>query len=351
MNCGAVVRFVGVVLFVSVAVAWSGELRKSYFQATKPGAWSAYLLTSGDASKSTFTYQRRPDDNGQIVIELTVKLLSGRGKDSASRNSYLMPRGFNLERDGLSFGKFIEKMSMSSSGMEMTVDDATLDQIRRAEKDFRGAVTFEATDTVDGRACDRYAYALRAGGPVPANEKGTLWLSDSVPFGIVRQTAEVSRPDGSKISSFEMRLQDSGVDQLSAKALPKPEQSTKAPVEPSTVALPEGYRAGRVGIEVMVAEGSSGRRLSLMLLNKTDAELTVTIRAGNTELRAGSPVNVLRFASADSITLQLPAKGRGGPVLVDQRGNRGINDGRCALSVYEGKLLFSGSVTIGPLSK
>ncbi len=351
MNCGAPVRFVGVVLFVSVAVAWSGELRKSYFQATKPGAWSAYLLTSGDDSKSTFIYQRRPDDNGQIVIELTVKLLSGPGKDSSSRNSYLMPRGFNLERDGLSFGKFIKKMSMSSRGMEMTVDDATLDQIRRAEKDFRGAVTFEATETVDGRACDRYAYALRAGGPVPINEKGKLWLSESVPFGIVRQTAEVFRPDGTKISGFEMRLQDSGFDQSPAKALPKTVQPEKAPAQTSTVALAEGYRTGRVGIEIMVVPGSSGRRLSLTLQNKTDAELTVTIRAGNTELKAGRPVAVLRFASADSIALKLAPEGRGDPVLVDQRGNRGIKDGRCALSVHEGKPLFSGSVTLGPLSK
>jgi hypothetical protein len=212
-------------------------------------------------------------------------------------------------------------------------------------------VTFEATETIDGRACDRYTYALRAGGPVPTNEKGTLWLSDSVPFGIVRQTAEVFRPDGTKISSFEMRLQDTGFDQSLAESLPKPKQPTRAPVQPSTIALAEGYRAGRVGIEVMVVAGSSGRRLSLTLLNKTDAELTVTIRAGNTELKAGSPVNVLRFAISEALQLKLPAEGRRGPVLVDQRGKRGINDGHCALSVYEGKLLFSGSVTIGPLSK
>jgi hypothetical protein len=351
MNCTDLVRFAGAILLTSISLAWSGELRKSYFQATKPGAWSEYLLTSGDDSKTTFTYQRRPNDNGRVVIELAVKVFSGPGKSSASKNTYLMPRDFNLARDGLSFGKFIEKMSMSSRGLELTVDDATLDQIRRAEKDFRGAVTFEATETLDGHACDRYAYALRAGGPVPTNEKGTLWLSDSVPFGIVRQTAEVFRPEGTKISGFEMRLLGGGLDQSLAENPSKPEQPRKAPVQPSTVALPEGYRAGRVGVEVMVGEGSSGRRLSLTLLNKTDAELTVTIRAGNTELKAGSPVKVLRFASADAIALKLPAEGRGGPVLVDQRGKRGINEGRCTLSVYEGKPLFSGSVTIGPLSK
>lgn len=351
MNCGARVRFSWAILFASLAMAWGADLRKSYFEATKPGAWSEYVLTSGENSTSLFSYQRRPNDDGRIVIELRVKVLTGPGKDSASKNTYFMPRNFNLGRDGLSFGKFIEKMSMSSSGMEMTVDEATLDQIRRAEKDFRGAVTFEATERIDGRACDRYAYSLRTGAPVPANETGTLWLSDSVPFGIVRQTAEILRPDGTKVSSFEMRLQDSGFDQSLVKSGPKPEQPRKAPVQPSTIALQDGYRAGRVGLEVMVVEGSSGRQLSLTLQNKTDAELTVTIRAGNTELKAGSPVNVLKFSSADSLGVKLPAEGRGGPLLVKQRGSRGLNEGRCILSVYEGKPLFSGSVTIGPLPK
>ena len=43
----------------------------------------------------------------------------------------------------------------------MQVDDATLDQIRQAEKDFRGVVTFEKTEKMDGRTCDRYTYSLR----------------------------------------------------------------------------------------------------------------------------------------------------------------------------------------------
>ena len=121
-----------------------------------------------------------------------------------------MSRDFNLERDGLSFGKFIEKMSMSSSGMDMQVDDATLHQIRQAEKDFRGAVTFEKTEKIDGRTCDRYTYSLRTRRSSADVEKGTLWLSDSVPFAIVRQVAEVFRPNGTKLSGFVMQLQDTG---------------------------------------------------------------------------------------------------------------------------------------------
>ena len=209
MNRSAFLRL-SVALLFSLGFARAGELRKSYFEATRPGAWSEYALTSGTRPKVTFRYQRQRDADGKVVIELTVTTLIEPGKNSKSKNCYTMSRKFNLGRDGLSFGKFIEKMSMSSSGMEMQVDDSTLNQIRQAEKDFRGAVTFEKTEKIDGRACDRYAYSLRTLGPVPTIEKGTLWLSDSVPFAIVRQVADVFRPNGTKLSSFTMQLQNTG---------------------------------------------------------------------------------------------------------------------------------------------
>lgn len=352
MKGGVIVPFSLAILVALIATARSGELRRSYFEATKPGAWSEYLLSSGDDSKSTFVYQRQPDDNGHIVIGLTVKILAGPGKDSKSKNTYFMPRNFNLARNGLSFGKFIERMSMSSGGLEMTVDNETLDQIRRAEKDFHGAVTFEATERIGGRTCDRYAYSLRAGGQVSTKETGTLWLSDSVPFGIVRQVAEVFKQDGTKVSRFEMQLQDSGVDQSRAEAPPKPNPPERASAQPMTLSLQDGYRTGKFGIEVEVIEGSAGRRLGLTLHNKTQAELAITMRAGNVELKAGSPVNTLKFSSSGAIRLKLPPDGRSSPIMiVEQRGNRGISEGRCDLTVYDGKHLFSGSVTIGPLPR
>jgi hypothetical protein len=209
MNRSALLQLV-VAFLVSLASAPADELRKSYFEATKPRAWSEYALTSGSRSKAIFRYQRQKNIDGKIVIELTVTTSIAPGKNSQSKNTYLMSRNFDLGRDGLSFGKFIEKMSMSSSGMVMQVDEATLNQIRQAEKDFRGVVTFEKTEKMDGRTCDRYTYSLRTHGPVPTIETGTLWLSDSVPFAIVRQVAEVFRPNGTKLSSFVMQLQDCG---------------------------------------------------------------------------------------------------------------------------------------------
>lgn len=209
MNRSALLRL-GVALLFSLALASAGELRRSYFEATRPNAWSEYALSSGTRPKVAFRYQRQRDVDGKIVIELTVTTPIAPGKESKSKNTYIMSRKFNLGRDGLSFGKFIEQMSMSSSGMDLQVDHATLDQIRQAEKDFRGAVTFEKTEKIDGRTCDRYAYSLRTLGAVPTVEKGTLWLSDSVPFAIVRQVADVFKPNGTKLSSFTMQLQAAG---------------------------------------------------------------------------------------------------------------------------------------------
>jgi hypothetical protein len=228
----SVLLHVAVVLLVSLGLTQAGELRKSYFEATKPGAWSEYALSSGTRSKATFRYERQRDLDGKIVIALTVITSIGPGKNSKSHNTYIMSRNFNLERDGLSFGKFIEKMSMSSGGMDMQVDDATLDQIRKTERDFRGAVTFEKTEKVNGRTCDRYTYSLRTVGPQPTLEKGTLWLSGFVPFAIVRQVAEVFRPNGTKLSSFAMELQDTGTGASSSKPRRTSAPAQNAPAKP-----------------------------------------------------------------------------------------------------------------------
>jgi len=232
MNRGVLLQ-VGVASLVSLALAQAGELRRSYFEATKPGAWSEYALTAGTRPKATFRYQRQRDLDGKIVIDLTVTTSVAPGKNSESHNTYTMSRNFNLGRNGLSFGKFIEKMSMSSGGMDMQVDDATLDQIRQAEKDFRGAVTFEKTEKIDGRTCDRYTYSLRTLGRMPTTEKGTLWLSDSVPFAIVRQVAEVFRTNGTKLSGFLMQLQDTGTGGSSSGQRRTSAPPQNAPVKPS----------------------------------------------------------------------------------------------------------------------
>ena len=108
MKRSALLRLV-VALLGSLALAPAAELRRSYFEATRPSTWSEYALTSGTRSKATFRYQRQRDVDGKVVIELTVTTPIEPSKNSKSKNTYIMSRDFNLGRDGLSFGKFIEK--------------------------------------------------------------------------------------------------------------------------------------------------------------------------------------------------------------------------------------------------
>ena len=85
-----------------------------------------------------------------------VKILAGLGEGAESKNICTMPQNFDLFRDGLNYGKFTEKMVMQFGSMSMPVDETTLEHIRKAGKDYRGAVTFEATENSGDRTCDRY---------------------------------------------------------------------------------------------------------------------------------------------------------------------------------------------------
>ena len=343
--------FVGLAIW-DTSIVRAGELEKAYFESTKPGSWAAYVLTSPDGSKSEFTYERQKDDAGRVVLEVRCKVLAGPGADSISKNIYFLTPGFDFARKGLSYGKFTEKLVMKYESIEMPADDATLKVIRESSKDFGGAVTFEGTEKIGGRVCDRYAYALAMDGPAPSKETGKLWLDASVPFAIVRQTGRLTGDDGRLLSSYEMELKETGVNQLIAEsaatpAAREPEKLAKS----SRVALSEGFKTGRVGLEIEADEAAAGRKLRVVLVNKTEAELTVDVPAGDANFEGDSPLSMLAITVPKPETVILPALEKSNPMVVGQRGKRGVTKGKCTLSVYEGTPLFSGSVTVDNLPK
>jgi len=343
---------VAAVLLFAAFGAGAGELKKDYFGATKPGAWVEQALSSPDGSKSTYTSQRLPDEDGHVVLALSVKVIAGAGAGSESKNICVMPVDFNLARDFLSYGKFTEKMTMEFSGMKMPVDNTTLDAIRKGSKDYRGGVTFEGSETIDGRSCDRYAYSISIAGPAPSKEAGKLWLDPTLPFGIVRQTAKVLKDDGSVASEYEIKLTGSGLDQsMASVASPPVETPAPAPLKPSVVGLVDGLKAGQVAIDVSVVSGSKGRKLELVLRNKTDAQVTVNVPAGDLDIPGSPPVDVLRVTFAKQASLIIPPEESAAPVSVAQRGTRGPVEGKFTLSCYEGTPLFSGSATLDSLSR
>jgi len=339
-----------VLIGAAVTRAPAGELKKDYFVETKPGAWAEYKLQTADGIKYSSSSQRNADEDGHVVIEEIVKIETGPGSPMESKNTFVLPKNFNIARDSLSYGKFTEKMKMQAGSMEMPVDAATLDAIKKGSKDFRGAVTFEAVEQVDGHACDRYGYSVAIPGPTPSKEQGQLWLDATVPFGIVRQVAKSFNADGSIASSFEINLQKTGrVQSIDTTDVTK-SATPAAPIAPAVIPLVDGYKAGRVGIEVSVEKGSNGQHLQLVFINKTDMTLTVKLAAGALDIPASDPITTLKIVVKKAADVVVPASASSDAITVDQQPGRGALEGKFELSVYEGTQLYSGSVTRGTVS-
>jgi hypothetical protein len=331
-------------------ISYAGELKKDYFGATTPGTWAEYQLEASGGTKATSSSQRTADADGHVVLEETTKIQAGPGAGSESKNTLVMPQDFNLARDCLSYGKFTEKMTMKYGDMVMPADATTLEAIKKGAKDFRGAVTFEAVELVDGHTCDRYAYAVAIGGPGALKETGQLWLDASVPFGIVRQVAKSPNSDGSSASTFELKLLHTGKVQVDAPPA-GPTPMARAPAAPSVVALVEAYQADRVAIEVAVEKDSGGRQLQLTFINKTETELTVQVAAGALSIPASDPIGALKIVVKKAANIIVPAGAAAEPIVVEQQPGRGALEGKFTLSVYEGTLLYSGSITRGTVTR
>ncbi len=336
-------------LLALVAGARAGDLKKNYFSGTTPGAWSEYGQTSPDGSQSEFSYEREADADGHPVVAMAVKIVAGPGKDTTTKNSCVLPQGFRFEQEGLNYGRFAEKMTMVYSGTEMAVDGKTLEAIRQGTKNFDGALTFEASETIDGRVCDRYAYAMKIGGPAPTQEAGQLWMNPAVPFGIVRQVAKVTDPVGKVVTEFDMRLTNVGVNQALAASATAP-VTAPPPVkdlDEMGVGLAKGFKSGMVGLDLEVVPGSAGHKLWVRLVNKTKGLLTVYVPAGELQLAVDSPIDTLRISGLKALQAAMLPGDKADAFEVIQAGGRGLLEGHCSLSVYEGTPLFSGSVTMG----
>ena len=109
--------------------------------------------------------------------------------------------------------------------------------------------------------------------------------------------------------------------------------------------------AGRIGLDVAVEPGSGGRRLRLTLKNKSESDLTVILSAGALSIPASEPIGVLKVVVSKASRVPVAAGGAAAPLVVDQQPGRGVLDGTCELSVYEGTPLFSGSVTRGTVPR
>lgn len=111
MNSECRLKLAIAVVTVSTAVAHA-ELRKSYFAATKPSAWAKYAASDGGPPTMEYTYRRLPDENGGPRIEFAMEFKTGEAKGKRFLYGYRFKRGFPIEKDALSYGRWTSRMTL-----------------------------------------------------------------------------------------------------------------------------------------------------------------------------------------------------------------------------------------------
>jgi hypothetical protein len=195
------------ILTLFSASSLMAAFKKPYFAKTKPGSWASYQ--SDDGTK--YRYVRLADADGHSRVQMVADFSATKYKDTpASTNQYTMEKGFAFDRNAISFGHFATELLMKAGEMDpMALEGEGFDNVRKFAIDYDAVTKFVGSETVEGRKVDHYSYVT---GTMPDGEieRGDIWMSDEVPFGLVKQTAARSGPDGEVKTKYTMTLKKSG---------------------------------------------------------------------------------------------------------------------------------------------
>jgi hypothetical protein len=331
--------FVLLVLSLAVStIASAAGWKKPYFGATKPGTWARYIDHSSDPANvdMTVTMTRLGDDEGRPRIEMKM---DSNGKYPLVLNRYTMKSGFDIDRDLIDYGPSIVASEGGDADSLTVLDAATVKLIADNMAAYGPFVVFKGSEVIDGKKTDRYSYTVNR--PGPSVETGDLWLSDAVPFGVVRNTFTIK--EKGKTTGFERKLVASG----SAAAVPA---STAAkPASKSKFTLKEAYDGGLIRIDAEVDPASkNGEKVHLHITAKEDAPspLTVTIPKGRTSLHVDMPIDDFLIDAPAAQSLKLTAE-NGADLDVKQAGEQRVMKGKFQITTYEGAPLWTGGATIG----
>lgn len=207
-------------LALAVVLLWcarsgAGEqagFKKPYFGATKPGTFAHQRATDEKGAVTEYTYSRLTDVAGERVIELSYEITSGQFKGTKSVTGCLVPAGFPLESDAIDFQAHARRCAASAGGGRPTeYPAATMKAIAGGMTDYAAIATFKGTDTVDGKRADHYGYEYKSSYMnIPATTTGDLWLSDTVPFGLVKDVMTMRDASGKTLSRVETVLVQTG---------------------------------------------------------------------------------------------------------------------------------------------
>jgi len=350
-----------IMLALVVPQLQADSLQKAYFAATQPGSWARYESSwqkpDGMAGTNIYTYIRVTDQDGRVRTEFDTETLIGPGKGMITRQLFVMKPGFDLTRNYLNHMMFLEtSAAQTGEGAPSLMPENVIEIIRQSAGDVTNSVTFRGTVTREGRACDHYEYSYTSGGPHVTVQEGEIYLDETVPFGVIFQKGQVSDAEGELISSFEQKLLDTGAGKIGTAALlamtATAGSSTAEKTPPGAIlslSLQEAYQGGKIRLSVEVEEGSGGRRLNLVALNKTAESFDLIVQEGSLTIAADSPLGTLKLVITAEHRYSLSPGGSSHPFAAGQGGERGATGGKFQLTVYEGQPLIQGSVNVGPL--
>lgn len=314
----------------------SAGFQKAYFGATGVGAWARYRMTSPGAQEGFTTYTRLADEDGQQRLRVRVEFTT-EGRRNTANNEYTLEKGFSLEKDALGFGRAVDSaVTWQGNDPPEELPDEALEDIQTMAPDFGERARFVAAETISGRRCDHYRYTQKHPGDTTTFEAGEIWLDPTVPFGVVRQTGELTDSRGRFLSSYAMLLMDSGTG-------PAPPPRTPRAAASTPVKLAEAYGDGQVEIQADAA-GSSG--LKATFKNISLETIRLTIPSGPTALEVGAPVGTLRLESASTWLFDLGPGETSETVELGQSGAPRVISGKFSAHLSGGKPVFSGNATL-----
>jgi hypothetical protein len=324
-------------LFASMAAGQDAAgFQKAYFGATAVGAWARYRMTSPGAQEGFTTYTRLADEEGQQRIRVRVEFASD-GRRNTANSEYTLEKGFSLEKDALGFARAVDSaVTWQGNDPPEELPDEALDDIQAMAPDFGDRARFVAAETVSGRKCDHYHYTQKHPGDPATFETGEIWLDPTVPFGVVRQTGELTDSRGRFISSYAMLLMDSGTGSV----LPA---RTRRAAAATPVKLAEAYGDGQVEI-LADAAGSTG--LKATFKNISQESIRLAIPSGPTSLEVGAPVGTLRLESASTWLFDLAPGETSEAVELGQNGPSRVISGKFSAHLSGGKPVFTGNASL-----
>jgi len=213
----------GLVMSLAAGAAHAdlSKLKKAWFGGTKPGTYATWEQTTTDPKGKTsvveMTMARLENEGETVWLEFRVVPKAG-SKQKPSTTRYLLNPQFQPEKNPLDFVKYIERVIVQDDGKEAA--EMPWEMVRPLMQnvlgmvDFGGDVAEKGPETVDGKACERFSMSGRYEVKILFfSLKGTyeseIWLSDSVPFGRVKET-DVLKDDKGNVTRTDWKLIGSG---------------------------------------------------------------------------------------------------------------------------------------------